>query len=81
MIPRVKGAFLPLLKKQSGNAITGRELAHIIANSQHLIYDESNGSLWFDVDDDGAGAAIKFAQLGTAASHPMNLTYADFIIV
>ncbi len=63
------------IAKSSGHAATN--------TSQNLIYDKSNGTLWFDKDGNTAGgaAAVQIAQLGTTASHPTNLTYTDFGIV
>jgi Ca2+-binding RTX toxin-like protein len=49
--------------------------------SQHIIYDKSDGTLWYDADGSGGKAAVKFAQLGSAANHPMNLGWDDFAIV
>ena len=49
--------------------------------SQHVIYDKSDGTLWYDVDGRGGKAAVQFAQLGTEKSHPMNLSWDDFAIV
>jgi Ca2+-binding RTX toxin-like protein len=49
--------------------------------SQHIIYDKSEGSLWYDVDGKGGKAAVKFAQLGSEASHPTDINWHDFDIV
>ena len=49
--------------------------------AQHIVYDKSNGSLWYDADGNGSHAAIQFAQFGTASAHPTNLTWGDFAIV
>jgi Ca2+-binding RTX toxin-like protein len=49
--------------------------------AQHIIYDKSNGTLWYDSDGKGGHAAVQFAQLGTSASHPTNLTWGDFAII
>jgi Ca2+-binding RTX toxin-like protein len=49
--------------------------------SQHIIYDKSDGTLWYDADGNGGKAAVQFAQLGSAANHPMNLGWDDFAIV
>ena len=49
--------------------------------SHHLIYDQSKGSLWYDSDGKGIGAAVQIAQLGTTAHHPTDLSHDDFIIV
>jgi Ca2+-binding RTX toxin-like protein len=49
--------------------------------SQHVIYDKSDGTLWYDVDGSGGKAAVQFAQLGSVANHPMNLGWDDFAIV
>lgn len=48
----------------------------------YVIYDKSNGELWMDRDAGGnIFTATKVAQLGTVASHPMNLDYTDFFYV
>jgi Ca2+-binding RTX toxin-like protein len=49
--------------------------------SHHIIYDNSKGTLWYDVDGKGGTAAVKFAQLGSSSDHPTNLNYHDFAIV
>lgn len=49
--------------------------------SHHLIYDKAKGTLWYDADGLGGVAAVKFAQLGTAADHPTNLSFKDFAII
>jgi Ca2+-binding RTX toxin-like protein len=41
-----------------------------------IIYNSSTGDLYFDADGNGAGAAIRFAQIGTGLA----LTNAEFII-
>ena len=69
-----------------GSSITSDEFGvkssgHTASDKQHIIYDKSNGTLWYDADDNGSGAAKQIAQLGTSASHPTNLTYSDFAIV
>ncbi len=45
---------------------------------QKLIYDKSDGSLWYDADGKGAGAAIQVAVLD---NKPQNLDFHDFLIV
>ena len=45
---------------------------------QHVIYDKSNGTLWYDDDGKGAHAAVQFATLGT---HPADLDFSDFMLV
>ena len=45
---------------------------------QHIIYDESKGELWYDVDGKGGTGPIKFAVLD---NEPAKLTVHDFIIV
>jgi Ca2+-binding RTX toxin-like protein len=50
-------------------------------SSHHIIYDNSKGTLWYDIDGKGGTAAIKFAQLGSSSDHPTNLNYHDFAIV
>ena len=50
---------------------------HVAADKQHLIYDKSNGTLWYDSDDNGSGAAVLIA---TLSSKP-GLTAGDFAIV
>lgn len=59
-----------------------KSVGHAATNGQqHVIYDKSNGTLWYDADGKGGAAAVQFAQLGTSASHPTNLTWDDFAIV
>lgn len=62
-----KGEFLA---RASGHAA--------MTAGQHLIYDKSKGTLWYDADGAGGSAAVKFVQLGTTADHPTNLTFQDF---
>ena len=45
---------------------------------QHIIYDESKGELWYDVDGKGGTGPIKFAVLD---NEPAKLSVHDFIIV
>ncbi|MEO7223572.1 MAG: calcium-binding protein, partial [Devosia sp.] len=45
---------------------------------QKLIYDKSDGSLWYDADGKGAGAAVQIAVLD---NKPQNLDFHDFLIV
>lgn len=66
-----------------GTSVTSSEFGakssgHVAGNNQHIIYDKSNGTLWYDADDNGSGAAIQFATLSTK---PQDLSYADFQIV
>lgn len=63
------------------SVIRSRVRGHAADSTDHLIYDKSSGTLWYDADSNGAGAAKQIAQLGTASSHPMTLTYADFLII
>jgi ELWxxDGT repeat protein len=66
----------------ASNEFVARASGHSATKaSHHLIYDKSNGSLWYDADGKASGAAVKIAQLGTATSHPMNVAYDDFAIV
>ncbi len=46
--------------------------------SQHIIYDRSNGELWYDENGKGGDAPIKFAILD---NKPAGLTFHDFVIV
>jgi hypothetical protein len=48
--------------------------------SPSIIYDKSEGSLWYDVDGKGGKAAVQFAQLGSEKSHPMDLDWQDLAI-
>ncbi|QNQ10072.1 beta strand repeat-containing protein [Sphingomonas alpina] len=45
---------------------------------QHILYDAATGTLSYDADGSGAGAAIIFA---TLANHPATITSADFLVV
>jgi Ca2+-binding RTX toxin-like protein len=74
--------------KALGSSVTASEFValshgHAATNgSQHIIYDKSNGTLWYDADGNGyRHAAVQFAQLGTISSYPTNLTWDDFAIV
>lgn len=44
---------------------------------QHLIYDKAEGSLWYDADGNGQGAAVEVAVLD---NKPGNLDFHDFMI-
>lgn len=55
-----------------------RSSGHVADSSDHIIYDASNGTLWYDADDDGAGAAIQFA---TLTNKPATLSVSDFLVV
>jgi Ca2+-binding RTX toxin-like protein len=43
---------------------------------QRVIYDKSNGTLWYDADGKGAQAAIHFA---TLSNRPTDVSYNDFL--
>lgn len=58
------------LSKSSGHTATKA--------SQHVIYDRSNGELWYDADGKGHDAPIKFAVID---NKPSGLTFHDFVIV
>jgi serralysin len=45
-------------------------------SNDHLLYNSSNGNLYYDVDGSGAGGATLFAQFSNVAA----LTYHDFLI-
>lgn len=72
-----------------GTSVTSDEFVakasgHVANNqNQHLIYDNSNGTLWFDRDGNKANGvvAVQIAQLGTTASHTTALTFADFVMI
>ena len=53
-----------------------RSRGHAARDGEKIVYDKRNGTLWFDPDDDGAGAAFHFA---TLANRPQNLTHNDFV--
>ena len=69
-----------------GSAITSNEFIAKLSGhaatsaTQHLIYDKSNGQLWYDTNGSANGGASLVAQLGTTSAHPTNLTYSDFAI-
>jgi ELWxxDGT repeat protein len=46
--------------------------------SQHIIYDRSNGELWYDEDGKGGKSAVKFAVID---NKPAGLSVDDFMIV
>ena len=50
-----------------------------IDTNDYVIYNSSNGALFYDADGNGAGAATQIAMLGTG-THPA-LTYADFFVI
>jgi serralysin len=45
---------------------------------QKLVYDRSDGSLWYDADGNGAGAAVEIAIFDNKLK---NLDHHDFLIV
>jgi Ca2+-binding RTX toxin-like protein len=45
--------------------------------ADRIIYNSSNGALWYDADGNGAGAAVFFAQLSAGLA----LTEADFLVI
>jgi serralysin len=52
---------------------------HVATTStQRVIYDKSNGTLWYDDDGKGAHAGL---QLATLTGHPANVDWTDFQIV
>jgi Ca2+-binding RTX toxin-like protein len=57
----------------AGSFVTGTAAA---GADDYLIYNSTTGSLLYDADGDGAGAAVQFATLSTGLS----LTAADFIV-
>jgi ELWxxDGT repeat protein len=74
--------FMALGASVANNEFVARASGHAATKaSHHLIYDKSQGSLWYDADGKGVGAAVQIAQLGTASLHPLNLAYDDFAIV
>ncbi|MGW8168459.1 MAG: hypothetical protein ACWGHH_00360 [Sulfurovaceae bacterium] len=46
--------------------------------NDYIIYNKSNGSLYYDADGNGFGAAVVFA---TLANKPTDITYSDFVVV
>lgn len=47
--------------------------------SQHILYDQSTGVLWYDPDGNGAATQTAFAKLGTS-THP-TIDWTDFAII
>lgn len=74
--------FAALGASVKANEFLARAHGHAATKAaHHLVYDKSQGSLWYDADGNGADAAVQIAQLGTAKHHPMNLAFDDFVIV
>jgi len=51
--------------------------AHLATD--RIIFDNSTGALYYDADGSGKGAAVQFASIGTATSHP-ELHATDFVV-
>jgi Ca2+-binding RTX toxin-like protein len=69
--------------KALGSSITTDEFGskssgHVAADKQHIIYDRHTGTLWYDADDNGSGAAIQFA---TLSSKPTTISVGDFQVI
>ena len=64
-----------------GSVFTGLgAVGATVGLSDHLTYDSGTGALAYDEDGAGAGAAVTFATLGGAGTHPATLGL-DFLIV
>jgi Ca2+-binding RTX toxin-like protein len=48
-----------------------------MTTSQHLIYNEATGSLWYDADGSGKAAAVLIAVLDNHSK----LTYTDLAVI
>jgi Tol biopolymer transport system component len=71
------------LFKALGKNVTSNEFLKVASghaakdSTDHLIYNTKDGSLWYDADGSGKGAAVHFATLSNHAA----LAYEDFFIV
>ena len=45
--------------------------------TDRILYDKATGSLWYDADGDGVGAALRYALVTPG----LTLTSADFVVV
>jgi Ca2+-binding RTX toxin-like protein len=58
----------------SGQLVLGTQAAN---TSQHLMYDQPTGNLWYDADGSGKGVALLIAVLDNHAA----LTYSDLAVL
>jgi Ca2+-binding RTX toxin-like protein len=70
--------FAALGSSVTSSEFLSRSSGHAATNDKHIIYDRSNGQVWYDPDDNGSAVAVLVATLTTK---PSTLSYSDFIIV
>jgi Ca2+-binding RTX toxin-like protein len=75
---RLDDAFMVGLGPWSSDRFLSVDSGHqaTTANAR-IVYDESNGTLWFDTDGSGNGVAVQFA---TLTNRPTNLDWTDFAV-
>ncbi len=62
----------------SSEFVQGRNYTQAKDASDNIIYNTESGALYYDADGLGGANSVKFANLGTTASHPASLSYLDF---
>jgi Ca2+-binding RTX toxin-like protein len=72
--------FTALTSPWSSAQFKASASGHVASTAtQHVLYDQSTGVLWYDPDGSGAGGQTAFAKLGTS-THP-TIDWTDFAIV
>ena len=72
-----KTIFTALAANTSGQAITTAQFwsgAGVVTGhdaDDRVVYNTTNGALYYDADGNGAGAAVQIAIIGTPATHPL----------
>ena len=59
---------------------TGVGTITLFDTTDHIIYNQTSGALFYDADGSGATAAIQIALIGVTI-HPADINYTDFMIV
>jgi len=68
-------------KKTSGTGVGTPVTGYTALDStDHIIYNQTSGALYYDADGSGTTAAIQIALIGTTI-HPGDIDYTDFMIV